>query len=225
MQTIENCLSSKKLSILKKSIECDKLRQATDFYELMNKRRTVREFTKQDVPVEIIEKAVLTAGTAPNGANRQPWFFAVVRDPAIKKKIREAAEAEEYEFYNKRADDIFLEDLAKFKLSWSKPHLEDASTLIVIFSKTFTVEENEKKRCYYPLESVGIATGLLITALHKAGVATLTHTPNPMRFLNQILDRPKGERPFLILAAGYQAEGYQPPNIKRKKLDEISKIY
>lgn len=198
---------------------------AQKFYELMNERRTIRHFDEREVPLEIILDCVKTAGTAPSGANKQPWFFAVVKDVELKKKIRAAAEKEEFDFYNKRADEKFLSDLAPFKTNWQKPHLEEASALIVIFSKSYEVKNGDKDRSYYPTESVGIATGILITALHRLGLATLTHTPNPMRFLTQILGRPKGERPFLILAVGHKRRDCVIPKISRKELSDIAKVY
>lgn len=199
--------------------------KAHEFYSLMNTRRTVRDFCDHDIDDELLLECIKTAGTAPSGANRQPWFFAVVKDQKIKREIRLAAEKEEFDFYTKRADTRFLDDLKPFSVSWDKPHLEEASALIVIFSKSYELDEGEKKRCYYPSESVGIATGILITALHRLGFATLTHTPNPMKFLTQILDRPKGEKPYLILVVGKRASDYKAPDIERKNIGQISRIY
>lgn len=197
--------------------------RARTFYELMKRRRTVRDFSDRPVPREIIEKCVRTAGTAPNGANMQPWHFAVVSDPGIKKRIREAAEEEEREFYERRATDEWLEALEPLGTDENKPFLEEAPYLIVIFEKRYGHDsDGEKKRHYYVKESVGIATGMLITSVHNAGLASLTHTPSPMGFLNEILDRPENERPFLVLVVGYPREGVKVPDLSKKSLDEIA---
>ena len=206
------------------NIDDSLLANAKNFYKLMNKRRTIRKFSSKDVPIEVVEECVRAASTAPSGANKQPWFFAIVQSDKMKEKIREAAEKEEYCFYHKRNNKEWLSDLKPFKTNWEKPHLEEASTLIVIFSKTFEDEE-KKKRCYYSRESVGIATGILITAFHRLGISTLTHTPNPMNFLNSILGRPKNEKPFLILAVGYKDENCELPSIVRKEFNEVSDVY
>ena len=198
--------------------------EAERFYEFMNKRRTIRKFKNKKIPIEIVQECVRAAATAPSGANKQPWFFAIIQSNELKAKIRKAAEKEEYCFYHKRSNKEWLDDLKVFKTSWQKPHLEEASVLIVIFSKTFQ-DESKSEKCYYSKESVGIATGLLITAFHRLGFSTLTHTPNPMGFLNSILKRPKNEKPFLILAVGYKDKNYELPDIERKKLAEISDIY
>ncbi|MEL7833317.1 nitroreductase family protein [Fodinibius sp. Rm-B-1B1-1] len=198
-------------------------RRARSFYEDMKRRRTIREFSDRPVPGEIIKDCIRTAGTAPNGANKQPWHFAVVSDPEVKKEIREAAEEEEREFYERRATDEWLEALAPLGTDADKPFLEEAPYLIAIFSKSYGIKENgEKETHYYVKESVGIATGMLITAIHNAGLASLTHTPSPMGFLNDILDRPENERPFLLLVVGYPKEDVKVPDISKKSLDEIS---
>ena len=199
------------------------LERATAFYELIKSRRTVREFSDRTVDQEIIEQCILAAGTAPNGANKQPWHFAVVSDPDIKKKIREAAEEEEREFYHRRAPEDWLEDLRPFGTDEHKPFLEKAPYLIGIFAQSFHLTEGgEKEKHYYVKESVGIATGLLITALHNAGLATLTHTPSPMGFLNEIMHRPSHEKPFLLLVVGYPEKGTKVPDISKKSLAEIA---
>ena len=186
-------------------------------------RRTVRDFSERPIPRDIIEKCVLAAGTAPNGAHRQPWHFVVVSDPKIKHQIRAAAEEEEAEFYGGRAPRDWLEALAPFETHAKKPFLETAPYLIVVFAESYAVEEDgEKRKNYYVTESVGIATGMLITAIHRAGLVSLTHTPSPMAFLNEILERPKNERPFLILVVGYPAPDATVPNLERKSLDEIA---
>ncbi len=200
------------------------LSQANDFYRLMNRRRTIRNFTSQDVSLDVINECIRAAATAPSGAHKQPWHFAVIKSEEMKSKIRQLAEVEEYDFYHNRNNKKWLDDLKPFKTNWEKPHLEEASALIIIFSKSFEDEE-KTKRCYYSKESVGIATGILITALHRLGISSLTHTPNPMSFLNRVLSRPKNEKPFLILAIGYKNNSYALPELRRKELEEISTIY
>ena len=197
--------------------------QASAFYQLMSKRRSVRDFSPQPVPASVLEDAILAAGTAPSGANMQPWHFVVVQDAEVKQKIREAAEIEERELYENRASDEWLDALTPLGTDANKPFLETAPALIAIFLKKVTIDEQgEKHKNYYTSESVGIATGVLITALHNAGLATLTHTPSPMKFLSQILERPSHERPFLLLVTGYPAEGTLVPDIKRLPLDKIA---
>ncbi|MFT4652280.1 MAG: iodotyrosine deiodinase, partial [Porticoccaceae bacterium] len=192
------------------------------FYEQMSKRRSVRDFSDRPIPRSVLEHAVLAAGSAPSGANMQPWHFVVVQDPTIKKQIRDAAEIEERELYDNRASDEWLQALAPLGTDANKPFLERAPALIAIFLKKVTIDEaGVKHKNYYPSESVGIATGMLITALHQAGLGTLTHTPSPMKFLTKILDRPSHERPFLLLVVGYPAMGALVPNIERLPLGEI----
>ena len=198
-------------------------RRARDFYEEVRRRRTVRDFSDRPVPRNVIENALRAAGTAPNGANMQPWHFVVVSNPAIKREIREAAEAEEREFYENRAPQEWLDALAALGTDPNKPFLETAPYLIAIFAERYGVlPDGRKVKHYYVTESVGIATGVLITALHHAGLATLTHTPSPMDFLNAILDRPDNERPFLLLVVGYPAANAQVPDIDKKPLSEIA---
>ena len=197
--------------------------RAEEFYQELRKRRTVRDFSDRPVPKDVIEKCLLAAGTAPNGANKQPWYFVVVSDPDIKKSIREAAEKEEHEFYHRRAPDDWLADLEQFGTNEHKPFLEKAPYLIGIFAQNYRLnEQGEKEKHYYVKESVGIATGMLITALHHAGLATLTHTPSPMGFLNEIMGRPDHEKAFLLLVVGYPAENAEVPDIAKKSLKEIS---
>ncbi len=197
--------------------------RAADFYEEIKQRRTVRDFSEKPVPKEIIKKCLLAAGTAPSGANKQPWHFAVISDPEIKKKIREAAEKEEEAFYSGRAPDEWLEALAPLGTDASKPFLERAPYLIVIFAQSHEVSEDDKTvKNYYVQESVGIATGVLITAIHHAGLVSLTHTPSPMGFLNKILKRPANERAYLILVIGYPEENTKVPDIRKKSLNEIA---
>lgn len=198
-------------------------KRVRSFYEEMKRRRTVRDFSDRSVPREIIEDCLRAAGTAPNGANKQPWHFVVVSDPETKNEIREAAEQEEREFYKERAPDEWLEALAPLGTDHNKPFLEEAPYLIAIFSQSYGInEKGDKETHYYVKESVGIATGILITAIHKAGLASLTHTPSPMGFLNKILDRPENERPFLLLVVGYPAEDVKVPDISKKSLDDIA---
>ena len=194
-----------------------------EFYADLSRRRTVREFSDRPVPRDIIETALLAANTAPSGANLQPWHFVVVSGPETKKKIREAAEVEEREFYEHRASDEWLAALQPLGTDSNKPFLETAPYLIAVFLQKFgKLEDGRKVKHYYPTESTGLATGILITALHRAGLATLTHTPSPMKFLNEILGRPTSERPFLLLVVGYPAAGAEVPDINRKVLDEFT---
>jgi iodotyrosine deiodinase len=206
------------------SVQEERLMEASAalFYEQMSKRRSVRDFSDRPIPRSVLEHAVLAAGSAPSGANMQPWHFVVVQDPTIKKQIRDAAEIEERELYDNRASEEWLQALAPLGTDANKPFLERAPALIAIFLKKVTIdEEGVKHKNYYPSESVGIATGMLITALHQAGLGTLTHTPSPMKFLTKILDRPSHERPFLLLVVGYPALGALVPNIERLPLGEI----
>ena len=198
-------------------------RRAADFYAELKQRRSVRDFSDRPVPREIIEDCLRAAGTAPNGANQQPWHYVVVSDPAIKHQIREAAEREEREFYQRRAPEEWLAALAPLGTDANKPFLETAPYLIVIFGQTHGISSaGSKVKHYYVQESVGIATGMLITALHHAGLASLTHTPSPMNFLSQILGCPENERPFLLLVVGYPAPDARVPKISKKALGEIA---
>ena len=197
--------------------------RAAAFYAEVKRRRTVRDFSDRPVPREVIEDCLRAAGTAPNGANLQPWHFVVVSDPAIKRRIREAAEEEEREFYNSKAPQEWLDALAPLGTDEHKPFLETAPFLIVIFAESYgELPDGRKVKHYYTQESVGIATGILITGVHHAGLVSLTHTPSPMGFLNEILGRPARERPFLILVVGYPADGATVPDITKKALSEIA---
>ena len=201
------------------------LSRARDFHAELNRRRTVRDFADRSVPRNVIERCLLAAGTAPSGAHRQPWRFVVVSDPALKNRIREAAEAEERDFYAERAPEEWLEALAPLGTDANKPFLETAPYLIAIFAERHGVgEDGSHVQNYYVTESIGIATGMLITALHHAGLATLTHTPSPMGFLNEVLGRPKNERPFLLLVVGYPSDDARVPDLHRKSLDEIAEF-
>lgn len=197
--------------------------RANGFYAEMKVRRTVRQFSDRPVPGEIITTCLRAASTAPSGANMQPWHFVVVSDAGIKHRIRLAAEAEEHEFYTRRATPEWLEALAPLGTDENKPFLEVAPYLIAIFVQRYgLLPDGRQVKHYYAQESVGIATGILITALHHCGLATLTHTPSPMDFLNQILQRPDNERPFLLLVTGYPAAQAQVPVISKKPLSEIA---
>ena len=194
-----------------------------DFYEDVNRRRTVREFSDREVPPDLIETALKAAGTAPSGANLQPWHFVVVSGAETKRKIREAAEVEEREFYEHRASEEWLAALAPLGTDDQKPFLETAPYLIAVFLQKYgQLPDGRKVKHYYPVESTGLATGILITALHRAGLATLTHTPSPMKFLNEILGRPTSERPFLLLVVGYPDEQARVPDIARKELEAFT---
>ena len=199
--------------------------RAADFLSEMQRRRTVRHFSNRPVPRDIIENCLRVAGTAPNGANLQPWHFVVVSNPEVKRQIRLAAEEEERDFYNGRAPQEWLDALAPLGTDEQKPFLETAPYLILIFAKSFDMDEQGRKvKNYYAAESVGIATGMLITAVHHAGLVSLTHTPSPMKFLNEIVGRPAHERPFLVLVVGYPAEDAEVPLFatRKKSLEQIA---
>ena len=202
--------------------------RAVGFYELMRRRRTVRDFSDRKIPRDVVEHALLTAGSAPSGAHRQPWHFVVVTHSVKKAAIREAAEREERKFYGRRASKEWLDALAPLGTDANKPFLTTAPVLIAVFLRRFSfvpasgTEKEKRLKNYYTSESVGIATGLLIAALHNAGVATLTHTPSPMRFLNTLLDRPRDERPYVLVVAGYPAPDAQVPVLERYGLGELA---
>lgn len=199
--------------------------RADDLHALMDYRRSVREFSTRAIPVALIEQIIRIAGTAPSGANKQPWTFCVISDPAIKMKIREAAEKEEQENYNGRMPQEWLDDLAALGTDWQKPFLETAPCLIAVFKKSYDVVNEVKRKNYYVQESVGIACGFLIAAIHYVGLVCLTHTPSPMNFLQDILQRPEHEKPFLLIPVGYPADDVSVPAIYRKQLDEIIAFY
>jgi len=205
--------------------EEDVVRHSRDFRMNMDKRRSVRFFSDKSIPSEVIENIIMTASSAPSGAHKQPWFFCAVSDALIKNKIREAAEKEEYENYHGRMSEEWLKDLEKFDTDWRKEFLTTAPWLIVIFKKAFDMENGEKSKNYYVNESVGIAAGFLIAAIHMAGLVTLTHTPSPMNFLQHILNRPDNERPFLLLPVGYPADGVQVPDLWRKEVKDVLRWY
>jgi len=191
------------------------------FLEVATRRRSVREFSPEDVPDDVLETAIRCAATAPSGANMQPWKFVVVRDPTVKKKIREAAEEEEKLNYSGRMPDEWLKVLAPLETDWHKEFLEIAPALIVVFREDYHLDGDRRVQHYYVPESVGLASGILLASLNAAGLATLTHTPSPMGFLREILDRPANEKPFLLIPVGYPAKGATVPKIRKKALEEI----
>ena len=188
------------------------------------KRRSVREFSKRNVPLSVLKNLIKTATSAPSGANKQPWHFVIIKNKKLKKKIRIAAEKEEMAFYNRRATKEWKKDLDPFNVTWEKPFLEDAPSLIVVFKKIYNLEGKKKSKNYYVSESVGIACGFLILAIHNAGFVCLPHTPSPMGFLEDILERPKNERAFLLIPVGYPAKDTLVPKIKKKSFEETCTI-
>lgn len=200
-------------------------RRAEQFNDELQSRRSVRQFSNEPVSRATIEALIRAAGSAPSGAHKQPWTFVAISDPLTKAKIRKAAEIEEKESYENRMPEEWLEALEPFATDWHKPYLETAPWIIVLFQQTVEqLADGSTRKNYYVTESVGIAAGLLITAVHKAGLVTLTHTPSPMKFLSDILERPSNERPFLLLPIGYPAEGCEVPDIQRKSLGEIAQF-
>ena len=217
-------MSFKKLQFQKITFE-EMDYNANQFFQKVSSRRSVRDFSRDDFPIDIIKNCIKSASTAPSGANKQPWHFVIVKDPIIKRKIRKAAEIEEKEFYGGRAPKEWLDDLNQFGTDWNKPFLEEAPYLIVVFSKKFDInDDGTNTKNYYVSESVGIASGLLLTALHSAGLVTLTHTPSPMAFLSDILNRPPSDKPYLIIPVGFPSENAEVPNIKKKTFKEICTI-
>ena len=203
--------------------EVEMTKRAADFHSDIARRRTIRDFSDRTVPRSVIEDCIKAAGTAPSGANMQPWSFVAVSDTDVKRRIRVAAEEEEQEFYDHRAPQEWLDALAPLGTDPNKPFLETAPYLIAIFAQKFGVlPDGRQVKHYYATESVGIATGILLTALHNAGLASLTHTPSPMGFLNEILGRPANERPYLLIVTGYPTNDATVPDIRKKNLDEIA---
>jgi nitroreductase len=199
--------------------------RSEQFYQEMDQRRTVREFDPRPVAVEILEKIILTASTAPSGAHKQPWTFCLISDPSIKKKIRDAAEEEEKISYSSRMPDTWKSDLKPLGTNWEKPFLEEAPYLIVVFKQSYGLENGQKSQHYYVNESVGIACGFLIAAIHQVGLTAVTHTPSPMNFLSEILKRPFNEKPFLLIPVGYPKAETYVPDIDRKSLEKILKRF
>ncbi len=203
----------------------EQLTNSESFYELLNKRRSIRDFSDRPVDIKVIENIVKAAGTAPSGAHKQPWTFCVVSNPELKRKIRDAAEIEEKESYNKRMSERWKDDLAPIGTTWEKPFIEKAPYIVVAFKRVHEHENGEKHKNYYVNESIGLACGMFISAVHNAGLVTLTHTPSPMNFLTKLLDRPENERAFLLLPVGYAAECAEVPDFGRKPLNEIMVSY
>ena len=200
--------------------------RSQEFFKWLDKRRSVREFSDKHIPAEVIKNIIKAASTAPSGAHKQPWTFAVVSNPDLKKKIREAAEKEEYESYNNRMSEEWLEDLKPLQTDWKKPFLEIAPYLIIVFKKAYELDEKgNKHNNYYVNESVGLASGFLLAAIHHAGLVALTHTPSPMNFLTKLLDRPPNERPVLLIPVGYPAEETYVPKLERKALEQVAVFY
>lgn len=198
------------------------IERSRQFYNFLNNRRTVRDFSDKPIPEEVIKNCILTANTAPSGAHKQPWIFCVVTDPEIKKQIRIEAEKEEYESYTNRMSDEWLKDIRPLQTDWHKPFLEIAPCLIIVFKKAYDFNsDGSKANNYYVNESVGLACGFLLTALHHAGLVALTHTPSPMNFLSRVLKRPENERPFLLIPVGYAAHDTFVPKLERKNLSAI----
>lgn len=201
-------------------------KRTADFCEFINKRRTVREFSNRQVPREAIENILMSASSAPSGANRQPWFFAAVSSDCVKQKIRDAAEIVERDFYEKNAPQDWLDALSELKTNWQKPFLTQAPWLIVAFLERYEISPTgEKIKNYYPTESVGLALGTLLCAVHNAGLATLTYTPSPAKFLSEILEMPENYRPIMVLPVGHPASDYQAPDISRKDVSQIAKFW
>jgi len=195
--------------------------RAEAFVDELRARRSIREFSDEPLPEGVLDECIRAAGLAPSGANRQPWSFVVVTDPAVKRKIRVAAEAEEKELYERRISDEWREALEPLGTTWEKPFLETAPALVVLFRHVYDVDDGRKRTNYYTQESVGIALGFFIVALHRAGLATLTHTPSPMGFLGEVLGRPKNQKAYVLLPIGYPAPGCEVPKLAKKELDEI----
>ena len=204
--------------------ESDMIFRSQSFYLDIVKRRTVRDFSSKEVPFEIIKNAVKSASSAPSGANKQPWHFVIVKDPKLKTKIRNAAEREEKKFYEHRAPEEWLKDLNQFGTNWEKSFIETAPYLVVVFKINYDLDGEKRRKNYYVNESVGIASGFLLAALHQSGLATLTHTPSPMGFLEKILERPKNERAVLLIPVGYPAKDSRVPILKKKDMNSICTI-
>jgi iodotyrosine deiodinase len=209
----------------KKKTSQDMIDLSTQFMNVMATRRSVREFSDEDIPDKVLENIIRTAMSAPSGANKEPWQFSVVKDKTVKKKIRKAAEEEEKKFYKERATEEWLKDLNKFATDWRKPFLEEAPALIVVFRQSYDNSGSLKRKNYYVGESVGIASGFLITAIHNAGLVSLTHTPNPMGFLEKILKRPTNEKAFLLIPVGYPEPNTQVPMLKKRRYKNTVRIY
>lgn len=205
--------------------EAEQIDRSASFRMFLDKRRTVRSFSDEKVPREVIENLIMTASTAPSGAHKQPWFFCAVQSPALKKQIRLAAEQEEYRSYTERMSEEWKKDLEKLSTNWEKPFLEKAPWLIVVFMKPYDLIEGEKRKNYYVKESVGLATGMFLAAAFNAGLASLTYTPSPMGFLAELLERPKNEKPYMLIPIGFPSKDALVPSLERKSLAEVSHFF
>lgn len=201
------------------------IKRSEEFYSWMDSRRTVRDFSDKDVPKEVIENIIMTASTAPSGAHKQPWTFCVISNKELKAKIRKMAEEEEYKSYNSRMPDEWLEALAPLGTDWNKPFIDIAPWIIIVFKKSYDIVDGKKKNNYYVNESVGLAAGFLLAAIHHAGLVALTHTPSPMNFIADALQRPENEKPILLIPVGYPADEVTVPDIHRKPLEEVAVFY
>lgn len=200
-------------------------KRSKEYYDYMDRRRTIREFSNKPVDKTILENIIMTASSAPSGAHKQPWTFCIIGNQELKARIRVDAEKEEYESYNGRMSEEWLKDLEPFNTDWNKPFLEIAPWLIIVFKKAYDLKDGVKSKNYYVNESVGIAVGFLLSAIHNAGLVSLTHTPSPMNFLHKVLNRPENERAFLLIPVGYPQEGTKVPDIKRKELKDVIAYY
>jgi len=216
-------MSNKKLQYTPPS-EDDMARASGDFLTFMRQRRTVREFSNQDIPIEVVKNIVSTAASAPSGANKEPWHFTIVKDPGVKRKIRIGAEIEEKAFYKQKAPESWLSDLNKFGTDWHKEFLEDAPYLIIVFKQIYDLNNGKKYKNYYVNESVGISCGFLLAAIHRAGLIALTHTPSPMGFLEKICERPQNERAFLLVPIGYPSKNAVIPDLQKKQYSDYANI-
>lgn len=227
METVRTINNFEFIRHTQQVFEAEEMTQRSkSFYEWVNQRRTVRDFSNKAVPKEVIENILKAASTAPSGAHKQPWTFCVVSNPELKKQIRQAAEQEEHESYTSRMSEEWLNDIAPLQTDWNKPFLETAPYLIIVFKKAYELlPDGTKGTNYYVTESVGLACGFMLTAIHHAGLIAITHTPSPMNFLTRLLNRPENERPFLLIPVGYPAEEVFVPNLKRKELEEYTVFY
>jgi len=216
-------MSFKKLNFNRISQD-DMARASSDFLSLMRFRRSVRQFSDQDIPIEVMKNIVSAAAAAPSGANKEPWYFSIVSNPVVKHEIRIGAENEEKAFYTQKAPASWLEDLNKFGTDWHKEFLEVAPYLIIVFKQIYDLQNGEKYKNYYVNESVGIACGILLTAIHRAGLVALTHTPSPMGFLEKICKRPPNERAFLLIPVGYPAVNAKVPKLQKKQFSDYAEI-
>lgn len=201
------------------------IEKSAEFYKWLDKRRSVRDFSDQPVPLEVVKNIIMSASTAPSGAHKQPWTFCLISNQKLKKELRKLAEEEEYKSYNGRMTDEWLKDLAPLGTDWQKEFIEIVPWIIVVMKRPYEIVDGKKKNNYYVSESVGIACGMLLSAIHNAGLVSLTHTPSPMNFLIKALNRPENERPFLLIPIGYAKIGAKVPDIKRKNIDEVIQYY